>query len=106
MHSDPAMSKILYCFAAVSGFALLGCNHADRPTTPATPEMGAGTDADARSAGDVQSEYADKNYGTDVGGSASRAGTPPETLGGTSNMTSGGGVGRSDNDGTPNGKSP
>jgi hypothetical protein len=100
------MSKILYCFAVVSGFALLGCNHdTDRPTTPATPEMGAGTDPDARAAGDVQSEYADKNYGTDVGGSASRAGTPPEIVGGTASMTSGG-VGRSDNDGTPNGQSP
>jgi hypothetical protein len=99
------MLKIRYCFAAVLGLTLFACNHeTDRPTTPETPEMGAGTDSDARAAGDVQSEYADKNFAADVGGSTSRAGEVP---GGTGvGGGSGGGVGRSDNNGAPNGKTP
>ena len=101
------MSKFHYCFVAVFGLALSACNHeTDRPTTPETPEMGAGTDSDARAAGDVQSDYADKNYATDAGGSNSRAGAVPEPPAGSAMSGSGGGVGRSDNNGTPNGKSP
>lgn len=99
------MSKIRYRVVSALCFALFACNHeTDRPTTPNTPEMGAGTDADARAASDVQTEDATKNFSETNGGTASRAGDTPEGVGGTGGT--GGSVGRSDNNGTPNGKTP
>jgi hypothetical protein len=89
------------------GFALVACNHeTDRPTTPETGTSAdmPGSDSEARAAGDVQTEEAAKNFAESAGGTLSRAGDVPD--GKNSVAGSGGSVGRLDNNGTPNGKSP
>jgi hypothetical protein len=101
------MFKIRYVLPLL-GVALFACNHEnDRPTTPETGTSAdiPGPDSEARAAGDVQTEEASKNYAESGGGSLSRSGEVP-AMGGTGMGGTGGGVGRSDNNGSPNGKTP
>ncbi|HYP88284.1 MAG TPA: hypothetical protein VEQ59_09020 [Polyangiaceae bacterium] len=88
------MFQIRY-FIIVSSLALLAaCNHENNP------DPAVGTDADARapSASEATAPDNAQNFDTSSGGTISQAGDVPETTGG-STSGSGGGVGRSANDG-------
>ncbi|HYQ14241.1 MAG TPA: hypothetical protein VEQ58_00730 [Polyangiaceae bacterium] len=84
-----------YIIISSFAFSLAACNHENEPA-PST-----GTDADARapSASDAVPADNAQNFDTSSGGTISQAGDVPETSGGTNLAGTGGGVGRSANDG-------